>query len=73
MNGRNRRNLGVHQGIDEGRDSALLRTSIIAARTTCALASCLRASWMKARAGAAQHTFGSVSNPALASDIEAAV
>jgi len=28
---RNRRNLAVHQGVDEGRVAALLRTSIIAA------------------------------------------
>jgi hypothetical protein len=38
------RNLAVHQGVDEGRVAALLRTSIIAACTTYALASCLRAS-----------------------------
>jgi hypothetical protein len=36
-----------------------LQTFIIVARTTYALASCLRASWMKARARAAQRTFGS--------------
>jgi hypothetical protein len=30
-NGRNRRNLAVHQAVDEGRVAALLRTSIIAA------------------------------------------
>jgi hypothetical protein len=42
--GRSRRNLAVHQSVDEGRVAALLRTSIIAACTTYALASCLRAS-----------------------------
>jgi hypothetical protein len=34
-----RRNLAVHQGMDEGRDAALSQTFIIAARTTYALAS----------------------------------
>jgi len=54
---RNRRNLAVHQGVDEGRVAALLRTSIIAACTTYALASCLRACWMETRAGATQKPF----------------
>ena len=36
---RNRRNLAVLQGIDEGRDAVLLQTFIIATRTTYALAS----------------------------------
>jgi hypothetical protein len=49
-NGRNRRNLAVHKSVDEGRVAALLRTSIIAACTTYALASRLRASWTEARA-----------------------
>jgi hypothetical protein len=47
------RNLAVHQAVDEGRVAALLRTSIIAACTTYALASRLRASWMEAKAGTA--------------------
>jgi hypothetical protein len=50
-NDQNRRNLAVHQAVDEGRVAALLRTSIIAACKAYALASCLRASWMEARAG----------------------
>jgi hypothetical protein len=37
-NGRLRRNLAVHERVDEGRVAALLRTSIIAACTTYALA-----------------------------------
>jgi hypothetical protein len=60
-NVRFRRNLAVHQGVDESRVAALLRTSIIAACTIQALASCLTASWMEARAGVAQHSFGSCS------------
>ena len=52
-NGWNRRNLAVHQAVDEGRVAALLCTSIIAACKVYALASCLRASWMEARAGTA--------------------
>jgi hypothetical protein len=52
-NGWNRRNLAVHQAVDEGRVAALLWTSIIAACKVYALASCLRASWMEARPGTA--------------------
>jgi hypothetical protein len=52
-NRRYRRNLAIHQAVDEGRVAALLRTSIIAACKAYALATCLRASWMEARAGTA--------------------
>ena len=45
--------LAVHQAVDEGRVAALLRTSIIAVCKAYALASCLRVSWMEARAGIA--------------------
>jgi hypothetical protein len=48
-----RRNLAVHQAVDEGRVAAVLRTSIIAPCKAYAPASCLRASRMKARAGTA--------------------
>jgi hypothetical protein len=47
------RYLAVHQAVDQGRVAALLWTSIIAACKVYALASCLRASWMEARAGTA--------------------
>src|SRR5215469_16858397 len=50
--------------VDEGRVGALLQTSIIAACTTYALASCLRAYWMETRAVVTQHTFGSGSDDA---------
>ena len=44
---RSRRNPAVHHGVNEGRVGALLRTSIIAACTTYAIASCLRAYWVE--------------------------